>query len=86
MELSYTITNARSLAQVVDAINGEIYAGELTDNQLAGQYAYQAVAGTEYTDERSLEAGLDILEDEGAKFDRAEALKHAMELVVHFTE
>lgn len=86
MELSHTITNARSLEQVVEAINGSAFAGDLTGDQLAGQYAYEAVAGTEYTDENSLKAGLDVLDDAGAKFDRAEALKHAKNLVAQFTK
>lgn len=87
MELSHTITNARSIEQVVDAINGTAWVGDLTNDQLAGQYAYEAQRQSGYEiEEDALEVHLDVLASAGAKFDFVAAKKHAKELAAFFAE
>ena len=87
MELSHTITNARSIDQVVEAINGSAWVGDLTDDQLAGQYAYEAQRQSGYPiDDEALVVHLDVLASAGAKFDFIKAKKYGLELAAHFAE
>lgn len=83
--ISNSIKNATALAEVVDIINGaadghiEGMEGiEFTPAMLAGQYAYDAAAESGYTGKADIEAHLEILENEGAKFDSRAALKHGV--------
>ena len=82
--ISNSIKNATSLSEVVGIINGaadghvEGMEGlEFTPAMLAGQYAQAAAGESGYgSDAECIEAHLDILENEGAKFDCHAAMKH----------
>jgi hypothetical protein len=84
--ISNTITNATSLEQVIDAINGaatghiEGMEGlEFTPAQLAGQYAcYAAIDSGCGATEENIEGQLEFIGGEGAKFNHRQALDHAM--------
>ena len=84
--ISNSIKNATSLSEVVGIINGaadghvEGMEGiEFTPAQLAGQYAQDAAEESGYgADAESIDAHLDILENEGAEFDTCAALKHGL--------
>ena len=83
--ISNSIKNANSQSGVVDIINsaadGHIEGMEgieFTSGQLAGQYAHAAAKESGYTDKADIEAHLDIIESEGAKFDYSDALDHGL--------
>ena len=84
--ISNSISNAKRQEEVVEIINGaaeghiEGMEGiEFTPSMLAGQYAHAAAAESGYgSDAECIEAHLDILENEGAKFDSHAALKHGV--------
>ena len=86
IHISNSIKNATALTEVVEIINGAadghvegIEGLEFTPAMLAGQYAQAAAAESGYgSDDECIEAHLDILENEGAKFDSHAALKHGV--------
>ncbi|MDN0082383.1 hypothetical protein QU487_06400 [Crenobacter sp. SG2305] len=84
MYASLTIRNATSTKAIIDAINNApIVEGmegiEFSAEQLAGQYAAQAqIAAGDPVDEQALQAHLDVLKAEGAKFDVSAAIAHGL--------
>jgi hypothetical protein len=84
--LSNTVKNATTLDQVIDAINdGGTYEGiegiEFTPEQLAGQYAYDAVIESDYTViVENIEGHIDYLQEHGAIFDEGKAVAWAMKI------
>ena len=70
--------NCSSLEDVVQIVNDE-FGTELTAEQLAAQYARDAVNEAGYEiNEKNIEAHLDVLFENEAKFDYEEALKIAL--------
>jgi sulfur carrier protein ThiS len=86
MNISLKICHATKIEQVVEIVNNGTRADvlpefEFTPEQLAGQYAFEAVQESEYEhSDQNHEAHLEILEQHGGKFDSFEALKHAKQL------
>ena len=83
LRTSIKLNQAATLLDVVNLINEAPSAEEMNDmeftaEQLAGQYAFEAAdeAGYGFNDPE-LEVHLDILEEEGAKFDLSGAILHS---------
>jgi hypothetical protein len=53
---------------------------EFSPEQLAGQYAFDAISESDYTDfdEDALDAHLDFLVEAGAEFNRRDAINHGL--------
>ena len=82
--LSYTITNALTMDEVVNAVNGVDYSGDYSSEQLAAHYALHCIEDSDYNDDYSdnaIEAHLEVLTNSGAKFDTFQASLHAQELI-----
>ena len=94
INISNSIKNATSQEKVVNIINGAaeghiegVEGIEFTPAMLAGQYAQAAAAESGYgSDAECIEAHLDILENEGAKFDSRSALKHGVAIAIATAE
>lgn len=83
---SYALSNAHTLGYVVELVNEGTCEGmeglEFTSDMLAGQYAWDAASTSGYAvDAESIEGHLEFLAGEGAKFNEAKALAHALDLV-----
>lgn len=72
---SISLQNAQSLKEIVEIINEEIVDIGYNNNELAAQYAFSCAEDQEDTSEDNILAHLEILEEEGAKFDYYEVLK-----------
>ena len=83
------LQNCNSLNEIVNLINNE-FSTDLSPEQLAAEYALDAdkeaknmalKGGYEYTtNSGSIEVHLDVLIEEGAKFDYAKALEIALDI------
>lgn len=90
--LSNAIMDATSTGRVVEIINqasserghSELPDTQFTAEQLAGQYAWGAAADAKEITEDMMLQNLEFLGDEGAKFDRAQALAHAQALTTAY--
>ena len=88
INISNSIKNATSLGEVMAIINGaadghvEGMEGiEFTPSQLAGQYAHDAAAESDFgADKDSIDGQLEFLAEEGAKFDHYAALDHGISI------
>ena len=79
MELLYSLTNSNSVDHVVNIINRDAteYDECYTSDYLAGQYAFESALDSGFFDEDSLESHLDFISENGAKFDKVNALNFA---------
>jgi hypothetical protein len=83
--VSNAIRGYTTLEQIVAHINNGgtcegIEGIEFSPEQLAGQYAFDAITESDYpdVDEGSIDAHLDFLVDAGAKFNRRDAINHGL--------
>lgn len=83
MYSSNTLNNCHSIDEVVELVNADgccdgIEGIEFNGNEIAGQYAFQAVHDfSSEVNSEDLEGQLDCLKDAGAKFDWKIALEYA---------
>lgn len=85
MYTSYSLENAHSVDQAIDLINEG--SDKLSSDQLAGQHAWACTKNSGYDVSRdNLEGQLEIIAEQGAKFDHWAALEHALKLAENNNE
>lgn len=89
IRVSNLLNKATSTEEVVRIINNNGLEANLSDDELtsfdenmtkeelAAQYAYNAMMDSDYQEEENIEAHLEILKEEGANFDFSTALENA---------
>lgn len=85
MYTSYSLENAHSVDQAIELINEG--SDKLSSEQLAGQHAWACAKESGYgVSSDSLDGQLEIIAEQGAKFDHGAALEHALKLAENDSE
>lgn len=85
MHISYALENAHSVDEAIALINEG--SEKLSVDQLAGQHAWSCTKNSGYdVSSDNIDGQLEIIAEQGAKFDHWAALEHALKLAENDSE